>query len=52
MNPDADISDVPHFKGELGFQYVNARGWFAQPSYGYMGPRWQAYNVSDPAQAS
>jgi len=36
---EEDISDLPRFKGELGLQYLNRQGWFAQTSYGYFGSR-------------
>ncbi len=42
--PESEISDIPNFKGEIGLQYLNAKGWFAQPTYGYIGQRWQAYS--------
>ena len=48
LTPVADISDIPHFEGEIGIQYLNPHGWFVQPSYGYMGARWQAYDASYP----
>jgi len=33
------ISDIPNFKSEIGLQYLDPRGWYVQPTYGYQGSR-------------
>jgi len=41
--PSGELSDIPRFTGEVGVQYLNTRGWFLQPSWGYEGSRFQGY---------
>ena len=49
MSPKDELSDTPRIKGELGFQYLDPRGWFVQPSYGFVGSRFQAHISGEPA---
>ena len=48
-SPEEELSDVPRFTGEVGLQYLNTRGWFFQPSYGYSGSRFQAHDPASPS---
>ena len=38
------ISDVPHYEGELGLQYLNPRGWFMQQEVAVIGSRLHSYD--------
>ena len=44
LGPSEPLDLIPAYQAQVGFQFLDRSGWFAQPSFAYQGPRYEPAN--------